>query len=492
MAMETASTELRKESRGQRPATIWRSFDDRPASKFTAKHIHLIGIGGSGMSGLAAMLLDSGAVVTGSEPKPNEQTRALIDRGATISQTQTGQLISDQVDLVVRTAAVKDSNSEFLAAVGHGLKTVKYAEMLGQVMQERFGVAIAGTHGKSTTTAMTAYALVQCGADPSFVVGGTVPQLGGGSRSGLGRAFVAEACEFDRSFHSLRPTVAVITNIEADHLDCYKNLEEIIESFHTFAELVLQNGLILFNGADANVGRALAGLTAPRQSVSLKGDSDWLGRIRACDRGCCDGDLYFRGKWVARLRLSVSGEHNFFDAMLAVAACAACGVDPAQAAEALADFRGVDRRMTEVGQFQGATLVDDYGHHPTEIRITLDAIRQRYAPKRLICVFQPHQHSRTRLLLDEFATCFASADLTVISDIYAVRDSQEERQRISASDLVDRVQTNGQRVIHLPTFDQITEYLREEVHPGDVIVTMGAGTISQLGRDLIYKSGKCD
>src|SRR2546423_4054685 len=208
------------------------------ASKFAGKRVHFIGIGGCGMSGLARMLLDGGAIVSGSEPKPNPQTFELSQRGAKITRDQLGELLSHEIDLVVRTAAVPDTNQEYLAARAYGVTTIKYAQMLGEVMAERFGVAVAGTHGKSTTTAMIAHALLQCGADPSFVVGGTAPQLGGGSRSGASRYFVAEACEYDRSFHHLRPRVAIITNIEEDHLDCYRNIDEIVESFREFAKLV--------------------------------------------------------------------------------------------------------------------------------------------------------------------------------------------------------------------------------------------------------------
>ena len=477
-AMEHALSELRRDSRGETREL------SNPASRFAGKRVHFIGIGGSGMSGLARMLLDSGAIVTGSEPKPNAQTLELVKRGAKISRDQLGELLSRDVDLVVRTAAVKDTNVEFQAATQYGLKSVKYAEMLGQVMQERFGVAIAGTHGKSTTTAMTAYALLKCGADPSFVVGGTVPQLGGGSHSGKGRAFIAEACEFDRSFHNLRPRVAVITNVEADHLDCYKDIDEIIESFRAFAALVPADGMILVNGADPKARRAVAGLKARVQTVSIQGDADWSARSTGIENGCYRGELRFKGKPAGVLRLSVAGEHNFFDATMAVAACAACGTDPARAAEALSDFTGVDRRMSEVGRFKGAIIADDYGHHPTEIRTTLKALRDKYSPRRLICVFQPHQHSRTRMLLDEFATCFVSAELAIIPDIYFVRDSEAERQRITSGDLVARVNGNGQRAIHLPTFELIADYLRSELRPGDLMVTMGAGNVWEIGREL--------
>src|SRR4051812_32825587 len=238
-------------------------------SRFAGKKVHFIGAGGSGMAGLARMLLDSGAIVSGSEPKPGLTTLDLAKRGAKISREQDGLLLTRDVDLVVRTAAVRDDNPEFQRALSLGLKHCKYAQLLGQVMRERLGIAVAGTHGKSTTTAMLSWALLQCGADPSFVVGGTVPQLGGGSRSGAGKAFVAEACEFDRSFHNLHPAVAILTNVEHDHPDCYDGLTDVIESFQAFARLVPSDGLILANGQDPNVAKVLAGITARIEQIGV-------------------------------------------------------------------------------------------------------------------------------------------------------------------------------------------------------------------------------
>ena len=486
-AMENVLSGLRTESRGESSPSMGSTVQDQSVSRFSNRRVHFIGIGGCGMSGLARMLLDSGAIVSGSEPRPNAQTLELAKRGVKISRDQIGELLSREIDLVVRTAAVKDNNPEYQAAGKYGLQSIKYAELLGQVMQERLGVAIAGTHGKSTTTAMTAYTLLQCGADPSFVVGGTVPQLGGGSRSGKGRAFVAEACEFDRSFHNLRPRVAVITNIEEDHLDCYKDIHEIVESFRAFARIVPADGLILANGTDHRVLKAIAGLITPVQTVAVGADADWSTRITGIENGCYRGELRFKGEPAGQLRLSVAGEHNLFDATMAVAACAACGVEPERAAAALADFTGVDRRMTEMGRYKGAIVVDDYGHHPTEIRTTLNAIRQKYSPKRLYCVFQPHQHSRTRFLLDDFAASFAAADQTIVADIYFVRDSEAERQRVTASDLVERINRHGEKALHLPRFDQIVEHLQAELQEGDLLVTMGAGNVWEIGRDLVMK-----
>ena len=460
--------------------------ESRSASRFTGRRVHFIGIGGSGMSGLARMLLDNGAIVTGSEPNPNAQTFDLTKRGAKISRDQVGELLSKEVDLVVRTAAVPDGNRELIAAKALGIPSIKYAEMLGQVMGERFGVAVAGTHGKSTTTAMISYGLLKCGGDPSFVVGGTVPQLGGGgSRSGASNLFVAEACEYDRSYHNLRPRVALIMNIEEDHLDCYKDIDDIVASFRAFAALVPADGLIVANGADENVQRVLAGQRARVEGVGIGAGFDWSTTPTGIQNGCHCGEIKHNGKVVGELKLSVAGEHNLFNATMAVAACAACGIEPHLAADAISGFTGVDRRMSPVGTYRGATVVDDYGHHPTEIRATLAALRERYTPKRLFCVFQPHQHSRTRFLLDDFATAFTAADETICPDIYFVRDSEAEKQAVSTQDLVDRVNNNGQQARHIPEFKAIVEQLKREVREGDLVVTMGAGNVWEIGRDLV-------
>jgi len=293
---------------------------------FRGQRVHFIGVGGTGMCGLARMMIDAGAAVSGSEPKPNAQTAELARLGAKISPQQGGELLDSGINLVVRSAAVQDDNREFAAARGLGIRTVKYAQMLGMVMSQRLGVAVAGTHGKSTTTAMIGFALLECGADPSFVVGGTVPQLGGSSRSGRGDIFVAEACEYDRSFHNLHPKIAVITNIEEDHPDCYKNIDEIVASFHAFAGLVPSDGLVIAGGEDVHVNQALAGIAAPVQRAAvaaLPGNLDWSTRIVGIADGCYRGEIFHENQMLGELQLSVAGRHNLINATLATAACAA-------------------------------------------------------------------------------------------------------------------------------------------------------------------------
>lgn len=458
-------------------------------SRFTGLHVHFIGIGGCGMSGLARILLDAGAIVSGSDPKPTTATNQLRQRGASISYNQTGELLSPNIDLVVRTAAIPPNNPEFLRAQQLGLPQTKYAQLLGQVMAERLGVAVSGTHGKSTTSAMIAFALLQCDADPSFVIGGNVPQLGGSSRSGNGQAFVVEACEFDRSFHNYLPKIALITNIEADHLDCYPGgIDEIIESFRVFASRVPNNGLIIANGQDQHTRRALQTVTTQVQWVGLDSPNQlhWCAIIADVKPAGYHCQILHNGKYVADLQLAVPGKHNAFNATAAIAACAASGLDPALAAASLANFTGVDRRMTLLGQFNHALVVDDYGHHPTEIRTTLRAAREKFNPNRLLCVFQPHQHSRTRSLLNDFASSFVDSDITILPDIYPARDSDEDKRSVSTTDLVERIRNHGQRAVHLPTFDMILDYLRRESRPGDLIVTMGAGNVGDIGRELVH------
>ena len=463
---------------------------------FAKQRVHFIGIGGSGMSGLANVLIDAGAIVSGSDSKDSGVTRRLAMRGAIITTLQDGSGIPAQTRLVVRTAAVKDDNAEFRAAVSRGLVVVKYAQLLGRVMADRLGIAVAGTHGKSTTTAMLALAMVKCGLEPSFVVGGEVPQLGGGSQSGRGPGFVVEACEYDRSFHSLRPTVAILNNIEADHLDCYGTLEAVIESFAHFAGLIPAHGLLIVRDDDANIAKAIQGAACPIETFGQSESATWrITDVRELPGNRIGATIVHNGAALLTLSPGVAGLHNVYNATAALAAAVHAGADAHHAADALAMFSGVDRRMTEMGHLANVDdaplVVDDYGHHPTEVRVTLRALREKYKPSKLVCVFQPHQYSRTRLLLDEFAGAFVDADEVIASDIYAVRDSPQERAMCSAQELVRRINgfDSSSRARHIATFDEIDEFLKQQSLGGDLsktlIVTMGAGNIHELAASLV-------
>lgn len=456
------------------------------ASAWRGKRVHFAGIGGAGMSGLAAMLWDAGAVVSGSELKPSETTLVLAKRGIKITYTQDGSALDGGIALYVRTAAVPDDNAEFRRAQALSLPHLKYAQLLGRVMADRFGVAVGGTHGKSTTTSMIAFALLDAGLDPSLVIGGTVQQLGGSSRSGSGKHFVVEACEYDRSFHQLRPRVVLLTNLEAEHLDVYRDLDDIRGAFATFARLVPPDGVVIGCGDDPNLVPLLRELDRPTQTYGFGEDCDWRIELQEVVRGSSHGRVteVATGESVM-LRPSLPGRHNLLNATGALAAARACGLPLASAADSIGRFLGVDRRMTEMGRYNRAIVVDDYGHHPTEIRATLAALRGRYQPLRLVCVFQPHQFSRTRILFDDFTMAFDDADVVMLPEIYGVRDSASDRAAVSSAKLASALSARGKVAGHFETFDATVDRLREMAREGDLIVTMGAGNVYLIAQKLV-------
>lgn len=453
------------------------------------QHVHLIGIGGCGMSGLAAMLLKRGARVSGTDAVASAELARLAERGAKVTTHQRAEDLPSDADLVVVSAAIPADHPERRAAARRGLKIIKYAELLGMLMAPCHGIAISGTHGKSTTTAWLAYTLKQAGLDPSFVVGATVAQLGGGSGVGDGPYFVAEACEYDRSFLNLRPRQATILNIEEDHLDCYDELSAIRAAFAEFARCVPPDGLLVVNGDDANCRLITAGLPAEVQTFGTTDGVAWQAAKLDIEDGYYTFDVRYGGQLLGRTRLGIPGRHNLYNALATVAHARACGVSWEQTAHTLATFRGAHRRLELRGVAGGIRVLDDYAHHPTEIRATLQAVRERYTPRQLWCVFQPHQHSRTRFLLEDFARSFSAASEVVVPDIYFVRDSERERERISATDLVERITGQGGRARYLGDFGAIVELLAARARPDDVVITMGAGNIWKVADELVQRLG---
>ncbi len=445
--------------------------------------IHLVGIGGCGMSALAALLLRRGAHISGSDQNPSGSVAQLAEAGATITPHGLATSVPADIDLVVASAAVPGDQPELVEARRRGIPVVKYAELLGAVLARYDGIAISGTHGKSTTTAWLTFVLRQAGLDPSFVVGAAVEQLGGGSGVGDGPLFIAEACEYDRSFLNLRPRRAAILNVEEDHLDCYRGIDEIQAAFAAFAAGVRRDGLIVLNAADARCRSIAAGLATPVQTFAVNSDADW----RAVDLRLLDGsyafDVLFRGRSLGRLHPRLPGRHNVENALAVVALAHDCGVAWEPLRRALEEFRGARRRLEPRGEVGGVLVLDDYAHHPTEIRATLQAARERYNPARLWCVFQPHQHSRTRLA--DFARSFAAADRVIVPDIYFVRDSQRERELVRAEDLVERINAGGGQAAYLAHFGDIAALLARDTRPGDIVITMGAGNIWKVADELV-------
>lgn len=453
---------------------------------------HLIGIGGSGMSGLAALLLRHGARVSGSDCNASLAIVRLLEQGARITTRQAAEALPVDTQYVVGSAAIPEQHVELREATRRGLPIFKYAELLGALMRRRHGIAISGTHGKSSTSAWLTYVLKRAGLDPSFVIGAECDQLAGGSGVGDGPHFVAEACEYDRSFLHLRPRSAAILNIEEDHLDYYSGLDDIVRAFERFASGVLDDGLIALNADDARCRKIADTLHAPHAPVetfAIDADATWRASGLAIEDGTYGFDVSREGRPLGRVRCGVAGRHNVSNALAVIALANHAGVAWERIRAGLAEFRGVKRRLELRGEVAGVRVVDDYGHHPTEIRATLQAARDRFAPQRLWCVFQPHQHSRTRFLLEDFARSFTLADRVIVPDIYFVRDTQRDREAVSAEDLVERIRQQGGDAVYIPCLDAIAEPLSRELKAGDLVLTMGAGTIWKVADALIHRLG---
>ncbi len=472
-----------------------------PGREWAGWRLHFVGVGGCGLSGLAQLLKRRGAICTGSDSTPSDLTRSLQADGIWVSETQSAGSLPADCDLVIASAAIKPDHPELTAARRRGVEVITYPRALGRVQGRHTGISIAGTHGKSTTAAMLCHVLVSCGLDPSFIIGATCPQIGGGSRTGAdtvpgdgplaGRPglLVAEACEYNRSFHHHRPVIGLIGNIEEDHLDVYETLEAIIEAFARFAELLPpadQGGRLLIAHDGAHRQRVTAGTRCRIETFGTSPAADLQVSFEAASRMVT---VLRRGSALACWTNTMPGEHNALNAAGAAMLAHTVGAPWSRIAEALESFRGLDRRMQRLGTraVNGGEVVvyDDYGHHPSEITATLQALRASEKPRRLICVFQPHQHSRTRFLLEQFAASFSAADVVIVPHIYFVRDSRIEKHRVTAADLVDRLRQRGVTAMHLYPFEAIVEQLEVMCRDGDLVVIMGAGPVWQVARQFL-------
>lgn len=440
----------------------------------------LVGIGGIGVSGIAKILHGAGHRVSGSDLARSPVTAELEALGIPVAVPQRAENVPPEAALVVCSAAIKPGHPELEAARHLRIPVLKYAQVLGRLMAERRGIAVAGTHGKTTTTAMIAHVLVHAGLDPTMVVGGSIRALGGTSRVGRSDLMVAEACEYDRSFLNLHPTYAVVTNIEEDHLDYYKDLREIREAFRCFGALVPPRGRLFACAEDRGAVLALSGLDAPLTTYAIDVPAHFRAVEVSLEGGRPRYVLAVNGVPVCEVRLAVPGRHNVLDSLAAIAVAEALGIDPARAAAALASFPGVERRFQVVHESGGIAVVDDYAHHPTEVRTAIRAARERWPGGRVIAVFQPHQHSRTRFLLRDFARALEEADKVILPDIYFSRDSEAERQAISSRDLCQALADEGVDARYIPEFDAIARFAAHGARPGDAILTMGAGNIYEV------------
>ncbi len=451
------------------------------------KRIHLIGCGGIGLSGIARIFLKEGKILSGSDTVESNLTNKLQKEGMKFFLGQRGENITEDMELVIISAAIKDDNPELKRAKNLKIPVITYAQALGLAMETRVGIAVAGTHGKTTTTAMITFILKEAGEKPDFVIGGEVEELGGNSGVGNGNFLVAEACEFNRSFLSLKPKVAVVTNIEEDHLDYYHNLQEIKEAFAEFLSLVPPGGFIVLS---EQARRCLPKTKTNVFTYGFGEGNDYQATRISLEKDRTNFNLLYQGNFYIPISLSIPGKHNILNSLAAFAVCDRLGIEKKVIFNALKNFKGVARRFEIKGKFKGITIIDDYGHHPTEIKATLSAIRQKYSNNRVIAIFQPHQHSRTRFFLDDFAKAFKKADLVIVPEIYFVRDSEEEKRLVNSKNLVDKIKKNRGNALYIPDFHSIVDYLLRIIRPFDVVLTIGAGPVYQVADELIKRLKK--
>ena len=452
-------------------------------------HIHFIGIGGSGMSGLASILLDLGYKISGSDIVTSKITKRLVDKGATIFKGHNENNV-EEADLVVISSAIHESNSEIKSAMDRKITIIKRAEMLARLMDNKYGIAVAGTHGKSTTASMISLLLEKSGFDPTVVVGGELNNFKNNAKLGKGKHIVVEADESDGSFLELNPRMAIITNIEDDHLDYYENMQNVLKYFRKFIDKVSDNGRVILCKDCDNVKKLAKKCGKNYISYGIFTEADLMAKEIELDKLNSKSKIYWQGRKIGELYLKVAGYHNILNALAAIAVTRELGISFTEIAKILETFQGVHRRMEIVASTDDNILIiDDYAHHPTEIKATLSALRSSWQDRIIIAVFQPHRFSRTKLLAEKFGKAFFDADCVIINDIYSAGESPI--LGISGETIFKEVKkSNHKKVKYLPSKDDILGYLSEIVQPGDIIITMGAGDIWTVGQELAEQLNK--
>ncbi len=447
-------------------------------------HIHFIGIGGISMSGLAEILLAEGFTISGSDMKHSALTDMLEHKGVSIFYRHAASNLTDDIDLAVYTAAIRQDNPEFAALAEKGIPSLSRAQLLGQMMRNyKIPVAISGTHGKTTTTSMVSEILLKAGVDPTLSIGGILQSIGGNIRVGKSDYFVTEACEYTNSFLSFFPKIGIILNVEEDHMDFFHDIYEIRESFHKFASLLPNDGLLIINGGIPGLDTITHGLNCRILTYGADPSFDYsYADLSFDDMACPSFVLCDKAGRCDTVTLTVPGEHNVLNALAAIALSDALSISRQTAVDALAAFHGTDRRFEVKGQIGGVTIIDDYAHHPTEITATLRAAAN-YPHKTLWCVFQPHTYTRTKAFLADFAKALSLADKVVLADIYAARE--KDTLGISSRTLQEELLAAGKECFYFPSFNEIENFLLENCSDGDLLITMGAGDIVKIGENLL-------
>lgn len=449
----------------------------------TEEHIHFVGIGGVGMSAIATVLRDEGYTVSGSDIRSTEVTDRLQARGIHVDIGHDATHVSGATTVVYSTA-IRPDNPEVVEAKRRGIPVVHRSKMLARLMKGRKGIAVTGTHGKTTTSSMIAAVFEYAGLEPTIVIGGDLYDLGSNGKLGSGEHVIVEACESDESFLNLEPCSEVVTNIEADHLDIHGSLEHIAESFRKFMAMIPPDGFLITCWDSRTVREVSADVGREYISYGFNSGADYTARDIQAHEHAVSFTADCRGRSLGRFDLQLPGRQNALNALGCIAASEATGIDPERIREALASFRGVKRRFEILGVVNGAIVVDDYAHHPTEIRATLAAAQAGWQRRR-IAVFQPHLYSRTKLLLTEFGAAFDAADELIVTDIYAARE--EPMDGVHAGLLVDEVRRRdpSKPVRLISEKDAIVRHLREHADPGDMVLILGAGDIREVGEVLV-------
>ncbi len=449
-------------------------------------HVHFIGIGGISMSGLAEILLDEGFTISGSDSKESDLTKHLEARGIQIFYGQKASNIIPGIDLVVYTAAIHEDNPEFAEAKSKNLPMLTRAELLGQIMDNyENSIAVAGTHGKTTTTSMISQILLEAKTDPTITVGGILDAINGNLRVGNSEVFISEACEYTNSFLNFRPKYSIILNIEAEHLDFFKDINDIRASFRKYSANTLANGATIINGEIDNYEEIVDGLPQQIITYGLNSTYDYYAEnITYDEKACAIFSAMHNGTKIMDVHLNVPGKHNVSNSLAAIALCQAMNIPTEAIISGLAKFGGANRRFQYKGEIDGVTIIDDYAHHPTEIRATLTAAAN-YPHKRLVLVFQPHTYSRTKAFLNDFADVLSMADVVVLADIYAARE--QNTYGISSKDILNLLKEKGTDAYYFPTFDEIEKFLLKNCINGDLLITMGAGNVVEIGENLLGK-----
>ena len=448
-------------------------------------HVHFIGIGGISMSGLAEVLLDRGFTVSGSDAKSSALTTHLEEMGASVIYGQSAHNITDHIDVVVYTAAIHSDNPELCAAKEHHIPCMTRAELLGQILRNyETPIAVSGTHGKTTTTSMISEILLEADSDPTLSIGGILPSIHGNIRVGSSNLFVTEACEYTNSFLSFYPKISLILNIEADHLDFFKDIQDIRHSFQKFASLLPEDGTLIINGDIPNLSEITDGLKCRIVTYGKTSSCDYYPEGITYD-SLARPTYYLCHKGTReKITLGVPGEHNVYNSMAAAVLSHILGISMENVRKALENFHGTDRRFQLKGKTDGVTIIDDYAHHPTEISATLSAA-QNYPHQKLWCVFQPHTYTRTKAFLPEFAHALSAADHVVLADIYAARET--DTLGISSETLQKEIQNLGTECDYFPSFEEIENFLKKNYSLGDLLITMGAGDVVNIGENLLKK-----